>query len=129
MAVEVEGVVARREVVEGDFDDLVLFDDERVGLTVDGGVRGVGAGGEGRKEGGGVLVDVADVVEVGAITVSGETGWVLRVCSPRGAIVVEAQAEVQLDLPIRLGEELHAVEGLHQLAPAQSTTRASIPSE
>lgn len=68
VAVKVEGVLARVIVVEDDFDDLVLLEDEGVGVGgVDGGVEGGGAGGEGGVEGGHFGADVGDVVEEGVV--------------------------------------------------------------
>lgn len=58
MAVEVEWVVAGREVVEDDFDDLALFNYVGVDLAIDSGVRSVLADGEESVEGGYILVDV-----------------------------------------------------------------------
>ena len=68
VAVEVEGVLARVVVVEDDFDDLVLLEDEGVGVGgVDGGVEGGGAGRQGGVEGGHFGADVGDVVEEGVV--------------------------------------------------------------
>ena len=68
VAVEVEGVFAWVVVVEDDLDDLVLLEDEGVGVGgVDGGVEGGGAGGEGGVEGGHFGADVGDVVEEGVV--------------------------------------------------------------
>ena len=65
--VEMEGVFAGVGVVEDDVDDLVLGEDEGVGVdAVDGGVGGCGAGCEGGVEGGDFGADVGYVVEEGA---------------------------------------------------------------
>ncbi len=67
VAVEVEGVFALVGVVEDDVDDVVVGEDEGVGVgAVDGGVGGCGAGGEGGEEGGDFGADVGYVVEEGA---------------------------------------------------------------
>ena len=64
VAVHVDGVAALVIVVDDDFDDVHVVEDEGVGvLAVDEGVCGFGAGGEGGVEGGdegfdeGVVVD------------------------------------------------------------------------
>ena len=65
--VQVEGVLARVEVVDDDVDDLVLLQDERVRVgAVDGWVGGVLARAEDGVEGGDLGGDVGDVVEEGA---------------------------------------------------------------
>ena len=61
-------------VVEDDVDDLVVLEDEGVGVGgVDGGVGGIGAGGEGGVEGGDFGEDIGDGVEGGAG--GGLVGW------------------------------------------------------
>lgn len=64
VAVEVKGVLARVCIVEDDFDDFVLLENEGVGVdAIDCGVGGVGAGGEDGVEGGDLGADVGHVVD------------------------------------------------------------------
>lgn len=68
VAVKMEGVLARIVVVKNDFDDLVLLEDEGVGVRgVDGGIEGGGARGENGVEGGHFGSNVGDVVEEGVV--------------------------------------------------------------
>lgn len=70
VAVEMEGVFSGIVVVEDDFDDLVVAEDELVGVrAVYGGVGGVGAGGEDGVEGGYFRGDVCLAVEESAVEV------------------------------------------------------------
>jgi hypothetical protein len=67
VAVEMEGVFSRVVIVEDDFYDFVLCEDEGVCVAaVDGGVGCVGAGGEDGVEGGDFGADVGYIVEEGA---------------------------------------------------------------
>ena len=55
-------------IVQDDFDDLALFEDERVcGFAVDGCVRGCDVGGKSGEQGGDFGGDVGDVVEEGVV--------------------------------------------------------------
>ena len=65
VAVQVEGVVARREVVQRHLDHLVLLVNEGVDLAVGLGIRCVVTCSEGRVEAGRLRRRVADVVEEG----------------------------------------------------------------
>jgi hypothetical protein len=64
VAVEVEGVTAGVVVVDDYFDDLVLLENEWVGVfAVDGGIVGVCAAGEGSVKSGDLGSDVGDIIE------------------------------------------------------------------
>lgn len=97
VTVEMEGVAARVEVVEDNLDNLVLFEDKRVCvLTVDGRVDGVVTGREHAVEGGHLGLGVGDVVEEGIVF----------------AVAEVVHDDVELDLVVRLGEQVHLVVGL-----------------
>ena len=68
VAMKMEGVLSRVVVIENDFDDLILGEDEGVGVVaVDQGVCCVGAGGESCVESRDFGSDVCDVVEEGVV--------------------------------------------------------------
>lgn len=68
VAVEMEGMFSRVVIVEDDLDDLVVAEDELIGMgAVDEGVGCVGAGGEDGVEGGDFGSDIGFVVEEGAV--------------------------------------------------------------
>lgn len=99
VAVEVEGVAARVEVVEDNLHHLVLFQYKGVReVAVDGRVHDLVAGGEGRVERGHLGVDVGDVVEEGVV----------------GAVAEVVHDDVEVDDAVWLGEELHFVVGLER---------------
>ena len=73
VAVEVERVAAFVVVVEDDFNDVVLFEDEGVGVgAVDDGIGGEGAGSKGSVESWDFGTRVGVVVEEGVIDAVGE---------------------------------------------------------
>ena len=121
VAVEVERVFPRVVIVEDDFDDFVVCEDELIRVcTVDEGVSGVGASGEDGVEGGDFRGGVGLVVEEGAGRCErwngGNMGMNVLVC----AVVEVVHFHVELDLVVDVGvevlfivrDELEVVEGV-----------------
>lgn len=96
MSVEMEGVAARVEVVDDKLDDLVLLEDNRVGVAaVDGGVGGIFAGVEDRVQRGNLGAGVGDVVEEGVVL----------------AVAKVVHHDIEGHLVVGLSEEIHLVVG------------------
>ena len=115
VAVEMHGVAAGVVVVDDDFDDLVGFGDEGVGVgAVDKGVGGGLAGREGGEEGGHFLLEVGYLVE-GCAGGTEEVSWGLfgkeegrKGDEPVGA-VDDGEVEVQRDGAVDGSEELLSI--------------------
>lgn len=94
VAVKMEGVAARVEVVDDNLDNLALLQDKGMGeLAVDGSVVGEVTGGHGSVQGGNFGLGVSDVVEEGIVL----------------SVAKVVHDDIELDDLIRLWQQLHLV--------------------
>lgn len=94
VAVKMDRVTARVEVVDNNLDDFALLQDKGAGeLSVDGGVVGEIARGESRVESGHLGLSVGDVVEEGIVL----------------SVAEVVHDDVELDDLVWFGQQLHLV--------------------